>query len=677
MNLEPCLLDALRAAVLLALALGAMPLLSRAPAAARRLVLALALAGALLLPAASALAPSWPVLSPAAVAPLREPFREPLSQAAVPSSPAAHPTATLALPPAPARASLRITLAQALALVWAIGALLVAARLAAGIGKARAVVRRASPAPSWAHAAACAERQAGLRCEIRTTGELDAPAVTGILSPVVLVPHGSEAWSDERRVAVLLHELSHVRRHDCLVQILAQLACAVHWFDPLAWIAARRLRVERELAADDAVIAAGARASSYAEDLLAIAGASLVPAASVPRVALGMAEPSHLAARVSALVDPSRAGRPTALSLPRAALLSAFAGALFLAVACASPAPSDGHPSAPAAAPPAPAAASSSTLDPRLQRIADEELSRTLSESQGAAGTIVVLDPATGEILANAGRDHGAPEDVAVQKAYSTGSTIKAITLAAALEEGVVTPADRFDCENGATTYGGRTLHDWAPHGVLAVPEMLAVSSNIGFAKLADRLGGDRLVRWLARFHFGTAPAIAGAAAGELPAHVADHSFEGAVLAMGQSMFVPPVQVAAAYAAIANDGLYVAPTLSRRASPVSGERLLRPETARAVVSMLEEVINGERATGKRARIEGTRVAGKTGTSELTLPGGHEGIWASFVGIVPADRPRFVVLVGVELPREGGSGGEVAAPAFARVASRALAGAATP
>jgi cell division protein FtsI (penicillin-binding protein 3) len=110
---------------------------------------------------------------------------------------------------------------------------------------------------------------------------------------------------------------------------------------------------------------------------------------------------------------------------------------------------------------------------------------------------------------------------------------------------------------------------------------------------------------------------------------------------------------------------------------VPGERILRPETARAVVSMLEEVVTGERATGTRARIAGTRVAGKTGTAEFTLPGGGEGMWASFVGIVPADKPRFVVLVGVESPREGKSGGEVAAPAFARVASRALGGDATP
>jgi cell division protein FtsI (penicillin-binding protein 3) len=157
-----------------------------------------------------------------------------------------------------------------------------------------------------------------------------------------------------------------------------------------------------------------------------------------------------------------------------------------------------------------------------------------------------------------------------------------------------------------------------------------------------------------------------------VPAHVDDHSFEGAVLAIGQSITASPLQVAAAYAALANDGAYVPPTAARREAPAPVERILRPETARAVVAMLEGVVNDERATGKQARIPGVRVAGKTGTAEQgPLPGGGEGIYASFAGIVPADRPRFVILVGVEAPHKGGYGGSVAAPAFARIATRAL------
>jgi cell division protein FtsI (penicillin-binding protein 3) len=345
-------------------------------------------------------------------------------------------------------------------------------------------------------------------------------------------------------------------------------------------------------------------------------------------------------------------------------------------VACATPETGEPRVAAPSPAPTATAAKATavSTIDPRLQTIAGEELDRAMDEWKAAAGTIVVLDPSTGEILANAGRASGAPAEVATQRAYVTGSTLKAVTLAAALEEGVVTPTDRFDCENGAHAYGARTLHDAGSYGSLTVPEMLAVSTNVGFAKVFDRLGGDRLGRWLRRFHFAAAPTIDGAVAGEIPARIEDRSFEGAVVAIGATMTASPLQVAAAYAALANDGVYVAPTLTRRAASAPGEPLVKPDTARAVVAMLEGAVNSERATGKRARVAGARVAGKTGTAEFTQPSGGEGVYVSFVGIVPADRPRFVILVGVEAPSGGGAvGGTVAAPAFARVASRALGG----
>src|SRR5262249_49742726 len=134
-------------------------------------------------------------------------------------------------------------------------------------------------------------------------------------------------------------------------------------------------------------------------------------------------------------------------------------------------------------------------------------------------------------------------------------------------------------------------------------------------------------------------------------------------------MSASPLQMAAAYAALANDGVYMAPTMARHGS-TAGVRLIKPNTARAVVAMLEEAVSGELATGKLARIAGVRGAGKTGTSAW-LPDGSQGVYASFVGIVPADHPRFVVLVGAESPRGGESGGKVAAPVFARVAARAL------
>jgi beta-lactamase regulating signal transducer with metallopeptidase domain len=673
MSLDLHLLDAARAALLLGGALAAMPLLRRAPAATRRLVLALALGGALVVPAVSALAPAWRLgRGSSFVAPLREPFREPLAAGEAPVAVSVERPATVA-PPAAARAW-SVDPAAVLVSVWAAGALLLAARLAAGILRSRALVRRAGPAPSWSRAAALSAQITGLAADVRVTEDLDAPAVTGVIAPVVLVPRAGDGWSDERRVAVLLHELAHVRQRDCLVQIAAQLACALHWFDPLAWLAARRLRLERELSADDAVLAAGVRPSRYAEDLLAIAGVRTAPAST-----LAMAERSQLMARVTAVVRAGRGRGP--VSATGAALSVAASAAALLAVACATPEAPARAPAAVAVAAPqgtAGAAASGSTIDPRLQRIADEELDRAVAAWHATAGVIVVLDPETGAILANAGRAGGGAADVGVGRAYVTGSTLKPVTLAGALEDGVVAVTDRFDCENGARAYGERTLHDAHANGLLTVPEMLAVSSNVGFAKVFDRMGGERLGRWLRRFHFGAAPAIPGAAAGDLPARVEDRSFEGAVLANGEQMTASPVQLAAAYAAFANGGRYVSPTLALpRAGDGAGEVILRPETARAVLGLLEQAVADERATGKQARVAGVRVAGKTGTADWTAPGGAQGLYASFVGILPADRPRYVILVGVESPRgtaDGdASGGTVAAPAFARVAARALGG----
>jgi cell division protein FtsI (penicillin-binding protein 3) len=292
-----------------------------------------------------------------------------------------------------------------------------------------------------------------------------------------------------------------------------------------------------------------------------------------------------------------------------------------------------------------------------------------MGDTKAAAGTVLVLDPATGEILANAGRDHGVATDVAVRSAYVTGSTLKAFTLAAALEENVVSPTDRFDCEQGVWNYHGETLHDSHPSGVLTVPELLAVSSNIGFAKIFDRLGGDRLGRWLRAFHFGTAPDIQGATAGSMP----DPSGTSAMVAIGESLRASPLQVAAAYGALANGGYYVAPTLTRRTGAPPREQILKPQTASAVVAMLEGVVGSEKATGTAARVEGQRVAGKTGTASWTMPDGSERIYASFVGFLPAQAPRFVILVGLEQPQgDEPYGGTTAAPVFSRVATRALA-----
>ena len=688
MLLDWLVADVLRAALLLGLALAAMPLLRRSTSATRRLVLALALGGALAVPAVSAVTPAWRIGAPAPMVALRgvvipEPaVTGDAAGAATPAEPTAAPS-SLPAPRVGMRRGVDATIAV-LASVWGLGALLVLARLVLGFSRVRAMARRAMPSPVWSAAIARAEMAMGLHAAVLVTDELDAPAVTGVRTPIVLVPHASESWSDGRRHAVLLHELAHVRQRDCLVHVVAQLACAVHWFNPLAWMAVRRLRIERELAADDAVIVAGARASAYAEDLLAIAAMAGANEAvrKAPSFALGMAERSQLAARVIAIVSPERARRP--LSRLRSRLLIAASAIAVTATACATWSnagqPSEGRAGSnagePSPPPPPPGEGwgeGGSTIDPRMQAIADEELDHALAEWKAEAGTVLVLDPSTGEILANAGRAHGARADVAVRSAYVPGSTFKLVTMAGALDEGLVSPSDRIDCEHGAWTYQGDILRDSSSHGTLTVADLFAVSSNIGVAKLSVRLGPDRFTRWLHAFHFGSAPGIEGANAGQMPAHVGT-SYDDAVLALGGAGTTSPLQIAAAYAAVANVGAYVAPTQSRRSGSPPREQIMKPETARAIAGMLDGVVNSEQGTGKLARIPGgPRVAGKTGTAGWELPNGAEGFYASFVGFAPASTPRVVILVGVEQPRDRGTGPKVAAPVFARVASRVLGG----
>ncbi len=645
------LLAAARAAVLLGLALGSMPSLRRASASTRRLVLQLSLGGALAVPVLAVVTPAWRIEAPAALLPAATPVAERVTAGVEPAT--GRTVARLVREVSAGRSPAPIAW-----VLWALGAGLVLVRTAGGLARASRLARRATAADDrWAATIAAAHARTGLRADVRVTDELRSPAVVGMWRPVVLVPPAAASWGDERRLAVLLHELEHVRGADLLGHAVAQLVCAVHWFDPLAWLVARRLRVERELAADEAVVAGGVRASRYAEHLLAIAaGGPVVTTSGV----LAMASRSALGQRIEAIV----AGRrPRRLSRLGAAIVAGASSTAALAVAAASPAASGPRASGPVSR--------ASSIDPELQRIADDELSQALAHWQAPSGLVLVLDPASGEILASAGRRDGRVDDGVVGAARVPGSTFKAVTLAAALEEGAVSPADTIATAGGARLYGDHVLRDASDSGTLPVATALAVSSNVAFSRIFDRLGGERLGLWARRFHFGSS--VDGSAAGQLPGSIETETYAGATTAIGVSMTASPLQLAAAYATFASDGVYVAPTHERRApGEVPGERLLRPETARHVVAMLDEAVHGERSTGGRARVDGVRVAGKTGTAEWTTPDGVAHTYASFVGLAPAEHTRFVVVAGVESPRDGASGGQVAAPLFARVVTRALA-----
>ncbi len=219
------LADAIRSALVLGAALLAMPFLRRAAASTRRLVLALAFGAALVLPALSAALPRWHVEAPASlVAPLRGKIvadSAPQGSEGAPV-PATSPTSSPAV-----SARWKLDPFELGASVWALGALLLVARLATNLARARAVVRRAAAAAGWELARARAKRATGVCVEVRETTELDAPAVCGVLSPVLLVPPGAAGWDEQLRHHVLLHETAHVRRHDCLVQLVADLTVAL------------------------------------------------------------------------------------------------------------------------------------------------------------------------------------------------------------------------------------------------------------------------------------------------------------------------------------------------------------------------------------------------------------------------------------------------------------------
>jgi cell division protein FtsI (penicillin-binding protein 3) len=409
--------------------------------------------------------------------------------------------------------------------------------------------------------------------------------------------------------------------------------CSLYWFQPLTWLAARALRRECELAADEDVIGAGMRASTYAEHLLAIARGLRVPGVGIAMAA----RPSELARRIQVLV--SRGRLPARFTRGRALLLAAAAVLVLASVAC-----TDAVLQPPQA--PAGDAPNLAQPDVRLQRIADDEAKRVHAEWGAKRVAIVVLDPRSGAVLASS--------DDAPGQAVVPASTLKPLTVAMALDGALITPEQRFDCGDGTRAYGSLVLRDAGAYGSLDAAEILALSSNIGVSRIFDVLGGERLSEGLRRFRVGAPPSIPSG------------TMRGAIIANGEGSTTTPLALAAAYGVFANDGVLAA---------TRPERVIKDSTARTVLQMLEGVVTGERATGRAAAVPGVRVGGKTGTSddpECESCAHSPGTFASFVGIVPLDSPRWVIYVGVGEPNKQGSGGTIAAPAFARIATRALA-----
>jgi cell division protein FtsI (penicillin-binding protein 3) len=339
------------------------------------------------------------------------------------------------------------------------------------------------------------------------------------------------------------------------------------------------------------------------------------------------------------------------------------------------------------------------TIDATLQAEAAEQLRHSVEATGARSGVVISMDPYTGDILTlsedpsfdpNGFRElrYGSTRSRSFLDAAEPGSTMKLFLVAAALERGAVRPSDRFDCENGEFEVPGKIIHDSHPHGELSIEEILRFSSNIGAVKIGQALGPRPYFEMLQSFGFGTPSGslFPDESAGMLRSWKEWRPVDHATISFGQGISVTPIQLAAATAVLANGGHQVRPRLvaARRAAggawrPTEvqrGERVVHEETARAVLGMLESVVTAE-GTGRRAALEGVRVAGKTGTAQKfdAARGRYadDRFTAWFVGVTPAEDPRVVIVVGLDEPRRPlHTGGGSAAPLFARVATSQLA-----
>jgi cell division protein FtsI (penicillin-binding protein 3) len=336
------------------------------------------------------------------------------------------------------------------------------------------------------------------------------------------------------------------------------------------------------------------------------------------------------------------------------------------------------------------------TIDRDIQWVAQDAIAKQVKYAKADSGTVVVMDPRTGKILALATVptfDPNRPAEAvsadignrAVSDVFEPGSTSKVMTMAAVIEEGAAGPLTKMVIPP-VLKRPAKTWHDHSPHGTLKLTlnGVLAKSSNIGTIMAAEKIGGDKLYSYLKKFGIGerTGLNFPGENKGFVPSpeQWSDTSF--GTLAFGQGLSLNAVQAASVFATIANDGVRVTPSLVdgwtlpdgtyQPAATPSSTRVVSTKTARTVRSMLESVVSAD-GTAPNAAIDGYRIAGKTGTAnrfdEKTKR--YSGYTASFIGIAPADNPSLVVAVFLQNPRNGHYGGVLAGPVFKRVTSFAL------
>lgn len=325
------------------------------------------------------------------------------------------------------------------------------------------------------------------------------------------------------------------------------------------------------------------------------------------------------------------------------------------------------------------------SIDLRLQYLAYRELKAVVSAHNARGGTLVMLDVDSGEVLAMVNQGSYNPNDrsqlspdrlrnKAITDLFEPGSTMKPLSMAAALESGRFKATNTIDTAPGFRRFGRFTIRDHRNYGVISLTDVIAKSSNVGISKIATEIGGDVIRDLYARVGFGQPTGIGfpGEAVGVLAAPSEWRPVEEATLSYGYGMSVNALQLAQAYMVLANGGIrYPLSLLKVEKKPV-GQRVLSEKVTFDVRQMLREVV--ENGTGKRAQPGFYSAGGKTGTVHLVGKEGYEDnqYKAIFAGMAPIDDPRIVTVVAVDAPQSGEYyGGEVAAPVFARVMGGAL------
>ena len=339
------------------------------------------------------------------------------------------------------------------------------------------------------------------------------------------------------------------------------------------------------------------------------------------------------------------------------------------------------------------------TIDSKIQYIVESQLKKAIEDTGAKGGTVIVMDPGTGEVLAMANEPLFNPNEFSIYPAdarrnravtdcFDPGSVFKPFMAAAALEEGLVTETDIFDCENGSYTVGNRVIHDAQNEKFqeLNLPDIIKHSSNIGSVKIAEKLGKEKFYHYIKMFGFGSKTGIdlPGESRGILRNSKDWTDVDFATIAFGQGVSVTAIQLVTAMSAIANDGVLMKPHVVRcmvdkkgsvvkEIEPVAVRRVISPETSHRITSILTDVV--EEGTGGNARIVNLSVAGKTGTSQkFDFDLGRYSarkVEASFIGFFPAEDPQMVILVMLDEPKIHRWGGAAAAPVFKEVSEQIL------